>query len=287
MKTKSLAERQFIIINVGANTKHRGLVSPLWEDETFFFMPIPEEGEVPDPSKDLFPDCPNLPTFADFVRPQIALKPEIALCVSEKYLTKRVHDDPEFETFTYGDNPEDIGKGRAANLKKYLNEDEGDLLFFFAGLTAIRNGKLTSDYKFYFIGFFEISRILPKVTPTTPQDKLTLFRRNAHIRRGQADPGFFKNFWVWKGSDNSQRFDKAVLFDQKLGAEILVSSSGVPYSWPESKSPVQPLGQRTRASRRLTSEQGKRILLERVIDAGNDVPLFRQLLVNVTSEVKR
>ena len=68
---KSLDEREFVIINVGANTSHRGLVSPLWENGAFCFMPIPDEGMLQDPSKDLFPDCPNLPSFADFVKPQI------------------------------------------------------------------------------------------------------------------------------------------------------------------------------------------------------------------------
>ena len=95
--SKSLVDREFIIINVGANTSHSGLVSPLWENGTFCFMPIPEEGTSPDPNRDLFSCCPNLPTFKDFVKPQIAF------CVHEKYLTKKVHDDPEFETFAVPD----------------------------------------------------------------------------------------------------------------------------------------------------------------------------------------
>jgi len=267
---KSLDEREFVIINVGANTRHRGLVSPLWENGVFCFMPIPEEGMLPDPSKDLFPGCPNLPSFADFVKPQIAF------CVHEKYLTKTVHEDPEFETFTYGDNPDGRARGKAANLKKHLSN--GDLLFFFAGLTAVRGHELIGDYRFYFVAFFEISSILPKVTAMPTQDQLTLFGRNAHIRRGQADPGFFNGFWVWKGSDNSQLFRKAILFDRELGAKILVSRSGAPYSWPTEKTDVQLLGSRARASRQVTSRQGKRVILEHVIDAGNDVPLFRRLL---------
>lgn len=252
---KTLDEREFVIINVGANTSHHGLVSPLWENGDFCIMPIPEEGMVPNPSKDLFPSCRNLPSFADFV------KPYIAFCVHEKYLTKTVHEDPEFETFTYGDNPDGIAKGKAANLKHLSN---GDLLFFFAGLTAIRGRELIGDYRFYFIAFFELSSILPKVTAMPTQEQLSLFGRNAHIKRGQADTRFFNDFWVWKGSGNSQLFRKAVLFDRELGAKILVSRSGAPYSWPTDRTDLQLLGSRCRASRRLIGRQRKRVLLQRV-----------------------
>jgi len=195
---KSISEREFVIVNVGANTSHAGLISPLWGDGTFCFMPIPEDGPSTDPSRDLFPGCPNLPTFSEFI------KPHIAFCVQKKYLTKKVHDDPEFETFTYGDNPEGVARAKAANLKNHLSQ--GDLLFFFAGLTSTNKAKTIGNYRFYFIGFFEISAILRKVSKMPSKDELMLFNQNAHIKRGLADPSFFNDFWLWKGSSNSQLF---------------------------------------------------------------------------------
>jgi hypothetical protein len=267
---KSLVDTNFVIINVGANKSHSGLVSPRSEDGTFFFMPIAEGGTSPKPDQDLFPGCSNLPTFGDFV------KPEVAFCVSRDYREKTVHDDPEFETFTYGDNPDTIARGKAANLKKYLAN--GDLLFFFAGLTDVSGSKLTDKYSFYFVGFFEISTILKKVTGIPTEQELTLFGRNAHIKRGLADPRFWNCFSVWKGSGNSQLFRKAVLFDRELAAKILPSPPGKKYDWPEDKRNLQRLGSRTRASRLLTDTREKRILLQRVLVAGNDVPLFGRLL---------
>jgi len=270
---KTLHDREIVIINVGANKNHRGLISPRWEDGSFFFMPIPEEGNKPDADKDLFPGCRNLPTYKEFIKDQKVLQ---CKCVPDGYLETRVHTDPEFVTFTYGDNPETIAKGKAANLKQYLGQ--GDLLFFFAGLTLIRNSEKTSDYHFYFIGFFEISDILENVTQIPFKDKLEKFGGNAHIKRGKADSKFFNKFWVWKGSDNSQRFSKAVPFDLELAKKILtVGKTEEPYCWTTDGRDLQQLGSRTRAARRILGDERKRILLEQV-RAKNDVPLFKNIL---------
>jgi hypothetical protein len=254
---KMLEQRNLVIVNVGANTAHRGLISPLWENGEFFFVPIPDD------------DIPNLPTYKEILKSQI--KPY----VREKYLTQRVHDDPEFKTFTYGDNPETTGIGRAANIKRLV---EGDLLFFFAGLTAVNSDNPINNYRFYFIGFFEISAILRNVTKTPTDEELKLFGQNVHITRGLFDQAEFNKFWIWKGSNNSKLFNKAVLFDRELGAKILFSRLLTPYTWPKDQSEIKLLGQRARASRLLTDNKGKRILLKQVLNTGNDVPLFTYLL---------
>ena len=261
---KALSDREIVIINVGANTHHSGLISPLYEDGSFFFMPIPEEGEKPDANKDLFPGCPKLPTYKDFIKDQ-----KVWQYIRDRYLEKRVHNDPEFKTFTYGDNPKTIAKGKAANLKNHLWKDEGDLLFFFAGLTSIRNSEKTDDYHFYFIGFFEICDILEDVTKMPSKDKLEIFGENAHIKRGQANPDFFNEFWVWKGSNNSQLFSKAVSFDLELAKKILtVGKTEQPYNWPSDKSGAwRLLVSGTRTARRIMGDDRKRILLEQVLDA--------------------
>jgi len=269
---KALRDREIIIINVGANKNHSGLISPLYEDGTFFFMPIPEEDKEPDAKKDLFPRCPALPTYRDFIKDQ-----KVWHYISDRYLEKRVHNDPEFGTFTYGDNPETIAIGRAANLK-HLRKDEGDLLFFFAGLTSIRNSEKTDDYHFYFIGFFEICNRRKHVIKMPNEEDLKIFGQNAHIKRGQANPDFFNKFWVWKGSSNSQLFSKAVLFDQNLAGKILVAPERRQYDWPSDKSDVQLLGTRARVARQIIGYDRKRILLEQVLRAKNDVPLFESIL---------
>lgn len=67
-------------------------------------------------------------------------------------------------------------------------------------------------------------------------------------------------------------------FDQKLGAKILVDSEGRQYDWPSDKSDVQLLGTRARAARQIIGDDRKRILLEQVLRAKNDVPLFENIL---------
>jgi hypothetical protein len=195
-------------------------------------------------------------------------------------LEKRVHNDPEFVTFTYGDNPDiKVGRARAANLKNHLRKDEGGLLFFFAGLTSIRNSAKTDDYHFYFVGFFEICDRLPHVIRKPTQEELRIFGENAHVKRGQADPKFFNQFWVWKGSENSRLFSKAVPFDQELAKNILtVGKTEQPYDWPADGRDLQRLSSRTRAARRIIGDDRKRILLKQVLGAENDVPLFENIL---------
>lgn len=269
---KALHDREIVIINVGANKNHSGLISPLCEDGSFFFMPIPEEGKEPDADKDSFPGCPTLPTYRGFIKDQ-----KVRQYIPDRYLEKRVHNDPEFEAFTYGDNPDTkVGRGRAANLKKHLGQ--GDLLFFFAGLTLVRNSKKTDDYHFYFVAFFEICNILKHVTKMPNEEDLKIFGQNAHIKRGQANSDFFNKFWGWKGSNNSQRFSKAVLFDQNLAGKILVDPERRQYDWPSDKSDVQLLGTRARVARQIIGDDRKRILLEQVLRAKNDVPLFESIL---------
>jgi hypothetical protein len=96
---------RIFIINVGVNTRHGALKSPLFEDGSFEFIPIPEDKECK--------YCELLPRYCE-------LKPysnhNLLEIIPKKYHNLRVHNDPEFDTFTYGDYP--IHFPRAANLKK-------------------------------------------------------------------------------------------------------------------------------------------------------------------------
>jgi hypothetical protein len=53
--------RKIFIINVGVNASHGRLRSPIFRDETFEFMPIPEDGK----GFHNYPDCPLLPRYRD------------------------------------------------------------------------------------------------------------------------------------------------------------------------------------------------------------------------------
>ena len=95
----------------------------------------------------------------------------------------RIHADPEFETFTYGD----IQGGRAANLTYVM---PGDQLWFLARLWNHDGTLWTGDDGFYFIGFIEVERNLSFAKGTLPTDISVKVRKrienNAHYRRIQA-----------------------------------------------------------------------------------------------------
>ena len=117
--------KRVFIINVGVNASHGGLKSPIFEDGTFEFVPIPELRE----SKHYhsYPDCPLLPRYRDLPAYSGGT---LAKYIPQKYQNWKVHNDPEFKTFTYGDYP--TTSPRAANLKKIK---VGDYLFFLVRLT--------------------------------------------------------------------------------------------------------------------------------------------------------
>ncbi|MDI6807351.1 MAG: hypothetical protein QMD14_06155, partial [Candidatus Aenigmarchaeota archaeon] len=104
---------RIFIINVGVNASHGKLKSPIFEDGSFVFVPIPERRN---------PTCTLLPTYRSLFANALEYIPE-------SYYDVRVHSDPEFETFTYGDYP--TKKPRAALLKCI---EKGDFLFFLARL---------------------------------------------------------------------------------------------------------------------------------------------------------
>lgn len=68
---------------------------------------------------------------------------------TKKIHNYRVHNDPELETYTYGDLTTNI---RSRNL---LAIQKNDCLFFLAGLTPYRIGLfLKSEGNFFLIGYF-------------------------------------------------------------------------------------------------------------------------------------
>jgi hypothetical protein len=106
--------------------------------------------------------------------------------IPKGYLERRLHDDPEFDTFTVryvhvfrlcGMFQEYcIGHPRAANLKKL------DHLFFLARLVRWGRGGFSKEMGFYLIGFFEIELILNDVVAKIDQAKGHPFYQEVGLR---------------------------------------------------------------------------------------------------------
>ncbi len=117
-----LSEKEIVIINIGGNTsKNEAPPGSLFNDGTFRFVPI-KEGY---PGK-------RTPTYEE-------------LGLSEWVDTPKdfAHNDPEFETMTFGDWK---NKSRAANAGK-LNE--GDFLFFLAALSSEEDRKKENQVVYF------------------------------------------------------------------------------------------------------------------------------------------
>ncbi len=195
---KDIPQGRVFIINVGANTSHLQQ-SPLFDNETFEFVPIPGEDDDGLAYADLRQfNNSKTPLFDLFANP--AISP-----------LKKVHNDPEFATFTYGDNFRT--KGGLSQLQT------GDFLFFLARLVPY--AKQQFDKKnaiFALIGYLEIEERFDN--SDDPMFTSPAFNRNAHVMRWVNNPASFTDYAVFKGSINSRRFYTAVPFDRKFVEHI-------------------------------------------------------------------
>lgn len=227
---------KIFIINVGVNASHGKLQSPLFEDGSFEFIPIPETTK----QTHSCPDCPLLPRYCDL---KAFGERDLLDLIPQKYHMLRVHNDPEFNTFTYGDYP--TLSPRAANLKKIKI---GDFLFFLARLVLWKNGEFTNKAGFYLIGFFEIEDILKNVTERPSDPQLKIFGGNVHVRRGIFDPRYWDGFWVFKGSKESKLFERAIPFTKEIAEAVLTNSRRGKLIFPSNRTELQVIGSYTRTS---------------------------------------
>ena len=119
------------LVNVGSNASH-SFCSPIFEDRTFEFIPIPEDREL-DPLYGV-----QYKHLKSFNFPEN----DLMKFVPEKFWNRTMHSDPEFDTFTYGDNC-DVNP-RASSLKTV---ERGDFLLFLSRLQSWRNNAFQNDTK--------------------------------------------------------------------------------------------------------------------------------------------
>ena len=151
------------LANVGANAGHT-FDSPIYDDGTFEFITIPEDRDLPGDHAIRYG---QLTSYYDSKKP------------IRDYIPKRLwdfptHFDPEFETFTYGDNCE--VSPRAASLKRM---EPGDFIFFMARLTRQEYKQSAKEHGFYLVGFLEIEDILKDVTQRPSDAEMSVGLRAA------------------------------------------------------------------------------------------------------------
>lgn len=229
------------LINVGANASHP-LKSPLYRDNTFELLPIPERAPSAGPPMVRYAD------LRSYYRPDGDLLAYVPASHRHRYC----HHDPEFETCTYGDDP--VRAPRAAALR---SAREGDWLLFLARLWRWHGERYPQESGFYFVAALQIQHILRDVRRPPSEEALAMFGANAHIRRAQADPSYWNGFWVFKGSPRSRRFQRAIQLTPELAVEVLRDKEGQPWRWRRDRSPLQTIGSYTRTIRSVVDTEAE------------------------------
>jgi putative DNA base modification enzyme with NMAD domain len=152
---------QVFLLRVGIDTGSGGIHGPVFSDGRFEFIPIPD-GKISTEER----TYGN--TVGRYGRRFVEYFPSQRQAVRT---ATRMHVDPEFQSFTYGDP--------TAPKRGLLDLRRGDLLVFYAGLQA---WPVNSDpAALYIVGYFEVSLVGLASMFTAAQ--IEEFSLNSHVRQ--------------------------------------------------------------------------------------------------------
>ncbi len=197
---------QAALLRIGIDTGSGGIHAPVFQDGTFEYIPIHDQEGVDERTYgntigrygrllvDYFP--------TEYRRSQMA--------------NRRIHFDPEFETFTYGDPTP--AKVTLSNLQP------GDMLIFYCGLEG---WDFVCEPALYLMGYFEI-QVAGRATDFDPQELEVLFSVNFHVRHRSIFDQQRSRLTLVKGSPQSRLLNRAVLLSaqgkDKTGRQLKVLS---------------------------------------------------------------
>lgn len=177
-----------LLLRVGIDKGCGGALAPIFADGSFEYIPIPEWRESSETR-----------TFGNTVGEHA--QPLFTYDLPKKLENAKMHVDPEFETFTYGD----------PSIKRtyLLKLEPGDLLVFYAGLQP---WDYDGENALYIIGYFTIQKIidLRRLSEDEREYIRKLYLNNAHVKRQHDDAVI-----VIGEPTKSRRLDKAVRISLK------------------------------------------------------------------------
>ncbi len=178
-----------MLLRVGIDKSSDGVLSPIFPDGSFEYIPLSEKDEKSGEKR----------TYADLTGRKGNL---LSHYLPQKVADRKVHLDPEFTTFTYGD----VGRKGGYLLKL----EPGDILVFYAGLTPYNHSE--HPEALYIIGYFTVREILDSFNST----KICSIRRqcpnNSHPKR---DSDINDMVMVVGDPERSNLLDEAILISQK------------------------------------------------------------------------
>jgi hypothetical protein len=185
-----------VLLRVGIDTGCGGIHSPLFQDGSFEFLPIPDSRG--------FDERTYGNTVGPAGRSLASYFPKRRQARAE---SDPMHVDPEFQTFTYGD-PTPPKRG-LARLKP------GDLLVFYAGMEGWDHECAPA---LYLAGFFRV-----KLAGFAPQFSTAQLRnefgRNYHVRHPDVFAEQREELVLVKGGEGSRLFRKAHLIGERVRRE--------------------------------------------------------------------
>lgn len=185
-----------LLLRVGIDKGCGGALAPIFEDGSFEYIPIPEQKI-------------NKMDMRTFANTRGAHGRYMAEYLPEKTQNKKIHFDPEFETFTYGDT--------SPSKNNYLLKlEKNDALVFYAGLTPYKNEKFQEAL--YIIGYLVVETVIDfnefsnsKKSDLEKIGKLnTIYSNNAHIKTNDLE-----NLVIVVGNSKSRLLDHAILISQR------------------------------------------------------------------------
>jgi hypothetical protein len=181
-------DKKAMLLRVGIDKSSDGVLSPIHPDGGFEYIPLSEKDDKSNETR----------TYHDLRGTNGKL---LASYLPQKVASCRVHLDPEFTTFTYGD------EGKKANYLRKLKH--GDLLVFYAGLKP-------SDDKYpealYIIGYFTITEIIDMAKNRLSADSICKeYPNNSHPKRFDVSGMVL----VVGDPDKSDLLEKAILISKK------------------------------------------------------------------------
>jgi len=186
-----------MLLRVGIDKSSDGVLAPIFRDGSFEYIPLSEKDET-STEKRTYTDLIGKKgkPLSDYLPPKVA--------------NRKLHLDPEFTTFTYGD----VGR-KAGYLTKLKH---GDILVFYAGLTPY----LESEHpeSLYIIGYFTVREIIDfheiMDSHKSSTSKIRRIQRkypnNSHPKR---DLDLHKMVMVVGDPEQSKLLEKAILISQK------------------------------------------------------------------------
>lgn len=181
-----------MLLRVGIDKSSDGVLGPIFSDGSYEYIPLSEKDD----------NSLEKRTYKDL----IGFKGnQLSTYLPEKVAIRRVHMDPEFINFTYGD------EGRKAIYLRKLNND--DLLVFYAGLKPYKEDKYPEAL--YIIGYFTIRDVIDFKNNKNEIYAIKAIRKqyphNSHPKRSDT----MDMVMVVGDPEKSKLLDKAIQISQK------------------------------------------------------------------------